>query len=202
VPPRRWPSRVAPQRCYGVGVANRDSAGCGASTFSLQSSLPAGWAGTLSPPAMSLMPGASASTTLAVSSPATATAGTYPVSVHASHGADSALQASGSATYSVAAGTLVTSMSTNKTVYRRSDSVVMTAAVSAAGAPANKASVAFRIAKPNGAMVTVNATTNASGIASATYRLGRKDPLGNWQVQQTVTHQGSTAGSTVHFAVQ
>jgi Gametolysin peptidase M11/NPCBM-associated, NEW3 domain of alpha-galactosidase len=186
---------------YGVSVVNNDSAGCGASSFNLQPSVPTGWTGNLANPTLALMPGASASTTLTVASSTSAAPTIYPVSVRATHAASAALQAAGSASYTVA-GALATAVSTSKAVYRRNDTVAMTATVSSNGMPVGNASVTFLIVKPNAATATVYATTNASGVASATYRLARKDPPGEWQLHDSATHQGNTASASGRFAVE
>lgn len=191
---------------YGLSVANNDSAGCGSSSFNLQPGVPAGWSGNVANPTLVLMAGASATTTLNVASAATAATGSYPVTVAATHSAGSAYQAAGNATYTVAsvpaAGTLTTAVTTDKAVYRRNDSVAMTATVRANGTPVSNASVAFLIVKPTQATVTVYANTNASGVATATYRLARKDPVGDWEVRDSATYQSTTASASVRFAVQ
>lgn len=186
---------------YATSVTNNDSAGCGASAFNLQTVLPTGWNGSLVNPALSLMPGAAATTTLTVTSPASAGAGTYAVGVRASNGSSAAYSGSASSSYAVA-GALATTLLTDKAIYRRNDSVVMTASVTSNGTPVVNASVAFTIVKANGATLVLKATTGASGLATTTYRLARKDPLGAWQVRDSVSHLGSSASATGGFTVQ
>lgn len=84
---------------YAATVTNRNSSGCGSSTFSFGQSVPAGWSGTFSQASLALSPGQSGTTTLAVSSPPNAVSGVYGVNVTAS----SAYTGSASAAYTVQA---------------------------------------------------------------------------------------------------
>jgi hypothetical protein len=86
---------------YTVSVTNTDSAGCSASGFALQATAPAGWQQTFGVPSLSLSPGATAATTLQVSSPVVPT-GSYPIVVAATNSVDSTLSGSVSVTYVVA----------------------------------------------------------------------------------------------------
>ena len=190
---------------YSASVSNNDNAGCAASTLSLQATLPAGWSSSFANPALSLMPGAAASTTLTVMSPASATAGSYPVGVAAVNGSSPANSASTSTSYAVAGavvGVIATSVSTDKAVYRKSESVTMSASVRSGANPVVNASVVFTIVKPNGATVVQTAATNAAGMASTSYRVSRKDPAGAWQVRNHVSYQGSSASAQGGFTVQ
>ena len=186
---------------YSASVTNNDNAGCGASAFKLESTLPVGWSGSFANPAMSLMPGTAATTTLTVTSAAGASAGTYPVGVRATNGSSATHSGAANSSY-VVAGALATTVATNKAMYRRNENVAMTASVSSSGVPVANASVAFTIVKPNGATVVQNASTNASGVASATYRVTRADPVGTWQLRNNSSHLGSSASASSSFAVQ
>jgi MG2 domain-containing protein/alpha-galactosidase-like protein/gametolysin peptidase M11 len=86
---------------YTVTVANVDNSGCGASSFTLQATVPSGWMGTLASSSLSLSPGASASTTLQVTSSPSALGGSYAITVSATDAAAAAFTASASATYVV-----------------------------------------------------------------------------------------------------
>jgi hypothetical protein len=90
---------------YNVSVTNKDNAACGAASFSLEADIPAGWAATFANPVLTLAPGASAITTLTVSSPASATDGFYAVVVTARNGGATSYAASGNVTYVVNSGT-------------------------------------------------------------------------------------------------
>lgn len=64
-------------RSYTVNVTNKNSSGCGTSTFSLGKVLPAGFTGTFSAASVSLAAGSSGSVTLTATSPSTVLDGTY-----------------------------------------------------------------------------------------------------------------------------
>ncbi len=93
-------------------------------------------------------------------------------------------------------------VATNKASYRANESVTMTATVRAGNVAVANASVSFTLVKPGGATVALTATTNASGTASAVYRLARKDPPGAWQVRDAASHGGASAGASAGFTVQ
>jgi Gametolysin peptidase M11/NPCBM-associated, NEW3 domain of alpha-galactosidase len=187
---------------YSTSITNNDSAACSASVFNLQSILPAGWVGGFTNLGMSLIPGASGTTTLTVTSSASTGAGSYTVGVGAANNASPSNVGSASASYVVAAATLATTVTTNKAVYGSNESVIITANVSAGGKPAANASVSFKIIKPNGSALIKTATTNTSGIASTIYRLSRKEPKGAWQVQDNASYLGTSANAIGNFSVQ
>jgi len=64
---------------FTVSVTNKDSSGCTSSSFSLSPVKPSGWTASLASTSLSLAPGASASTSLKVTSPSTAADGFYSV---------------------------------------------------------------------------------------------------------------------------
>ena len=70
---------------FTLAVTN-NGAGCGASVFALQSTLPPGWAATFSPPSLTLAEGVTGSTTLSITSPMTAVPATYGFGVSTSEG--------------------------------------------------------------------------------------------------------------------
>jgi len=50
--------------------------------------------------------------------------------------------------------------------------------------------------------IALTATTNASGVAVATYRLKAKDPKGAWQVTASATKDAVTGSGSANFTVQ
>ena len=60
--------------------------------------------------------------------------------------------------------------------------------------PVSGAAVTFTMTDSSGARKTFSATTSASGVATAKYRLKRGDPRGNYQVVAAVS-KGSLSGS-------
>jgi uncharacterized membrane protein len=91
-----------------VSVTNNDNAGCTASTFPLQATVPTGWTATFTASALTLSPGASAATTLQVTSPATAADGFSTIGVSATNNANATYAASTSATVVLVSGLSVT----------------------------------------------------------------------------------------------
>ena len=88
---------------YTVSVTNKDSAACNDASFDLLAAAPAGWTAAFASGSLTLAPGASGSTTLEVTSPASAADGFTDIIVTAENGADPTFAASGSVTYVVSA---------------------------------------------------------------------------------------------------
>ena len=87
---------------YTMSVTNADSAAtCTASTFQLSPAVPSGWSAGFSTASLSIAPGATATATLSVTSPAGALDGAYAVSATAANAAASTAAASGSSSYTV-----------------------------------------------------------------------------------------------------
>jgi hypothetical protein len=78
---------------YTVSIKNNDNSACGSSTFSLSvSSCPSGWTCRLSKSSVKISPGSTdSSTTINVTSPSTASAGTYTFKVKATNSASNKL---------------------------------------------------------------------------------------------------------------
>jgi Gametolysin peptidase M11 len=190
---------------YAVTLTNNDAASCGASTFDLQGSLPAGWAGSFASASLSAAAGASASTTLTVASPVTAGASSYSIGISAANAASNTNSGAASATYTVAstasASTLVTIV-TDKPGYALGQTATMTTTVKSGGIPVNAATVSFTVTKPTGAVVTQTAVTNASGVAVSKYRIGRKDPPGLYRAAASGGAGGSSGSGSTSFSVQ
>lgn len=90
------------RRTYGLTITNHDSSACAASTFTLSSAVPAGWAASLSTMSLTLVPGAAGAATLYVTAPAAAEAGSHGLSVALADAATPAHAASAGATFVVA----------------------------------------------------------------------------------------------------
>ncbi|WP_167285032.1 NEW3 domain-containing protein [Marilutibacter alkalisoli] len=90
---------------YTLSLTNRDSSACQNTSFSLARTVPSGWTGTLGSSSLSVAPGASASTTLRVTSPTSASAGSYNIGAGTSSSVGSSHTANASATYTVASQT-------------------------------------------------------------------------------------------------
>ncbi len=86
---------------YTVTVTNKDVSPCTASTFNFGASAPPGWTVAWGPTSLSIGPGTSASTTLQVTSPATAASGAYTVNGTVTNAGAPSASTSFSATYAV-----------------------------------------------------------------------------------------------------
>lgn len=189
---------------YTVRVLNQDSSSCDATTFALARSVPSSWSGALGTTTLALSPGASGSTTLTVASPSTATAGTYGVGVATSSSAGSVHGASAGATYAVmASGSGITeALGTDKTSYRRGDTVAMSALLKRDGVAVAGASVKFSVMLPGGGSSVLVASTGTDGIARASYRTAKnKSASGSYRVQADATVAAASASATAGFNV-
>jgi hypothetical protein len=185
---------------YTLTVKNTDNAACGSSNFILQATPLTGWSEIFGAASLSIAPGASASTTLAIGSPATA-AGNALIGITATNSAAPSNIGSASANYQVASG-LQVSVTTDKTTYSAGQTVSMSTTVKSGSAAVGGAKVNFTINQPNGSVTTQSATTNASGVASASYRIGRKNVAGTYHVNATATGGALSATGAVDFSVQ
>jgi hypothetical protein len=91
---------------YSVTMANNDPFDCSAAQFNLSASLPSGWAAAFEESTLILTPGATGSTNLTLTSPATAADGFYDLSVTAANNADPAYAGSAVVTYVIGAPTV------------------------------------------------------------------------------------------------
>jgi hypothetical protein len=180
-----------------VTVKNNDGASCDVQPFALSHNLPAGWSGTFTPASVSPAPGASQTATLAVQVPAGA-GGTQALTVTSVE--PGGPSGSASATLSVATAMTAT-VTTDKATYT-GGTVAMTATVLANGSPVSGATVVFTMRTAAGKIQTFNATTKATGIATASYKLKPKDPKGTWQLSITASKDGSTAIASTSFSIQ
>lgn len=189
---------------YNVVVTNNDSNACTSSIFNLTSLLPAGFSGSFASSSLTIGPGGSASTTLAVTSPTTATAGSYNLSVKAVNGAATNYTNSATATYSVStASALSATVSTDKAIYTKSSTAIVTANVSSGGALLAGVSVTFTITKPNGSVVSQSVVTDTRGKAILSFTIGKgKNQVGTYQVRISVSASGQSTSATTSFNVQ
>jgi hypothetical protein len=190
---------------YTIGLSNRDSSACAATTFSLARSLPSGWTGALAAGSLSLSPGTSGSTTLSVTSPTTAVASSYGVGAGASSPVGSTHTANASATYTVAAAStsITDSVATDKSSYLRGETVSMSARVLADGQPIGGASVRFTIILPSGSSSVLTATSGGDGYARSTFKLGKtKAVAGTYQLRADATAAGGNASASTAFSAR
>ena len=188
-------------KSYTVSVSNKDGSACTATTFSLARSVPSGWTGTLAASSLSLSPGSTGTTTLNVTSPTTAIAGSYGIGVGTASNAGSVHTANASTTYAVAAaGTLTGIVGTDKTSYLRGQTVYMSALVRNNGIAASGASVSFTVTLPNGASTVLTATSGSDGYARSSYKLGKsKAAAGSYTLRAVASSGTDTATASTTF---
>lgn len=190
---------------FTVSVKNNDGSACGASTFSLTAGVPSGWTGVVGSPTVTLNPGANSSVSLNVTSPTGTADGFYTVTATASNSSVPTYRASGSATYVIGTSpSLAVTVSTGQSTYDVGQMVNITASVLSGNSPAAGVSLNITITKANGSNVTLTATTGSNGLATASYKLKRKDPSGTYLVQASNSGTGnaSTVPATTSFTVQ
>lgn len=189
---------------YTLNVRNADSAGCAAAGFDLQPQLPGGWSAALASTTLTLAPGATVAVPVSITSAGSAAAGTYTVGITALHRDAAGYGATASSSYTVAASAVLSSssVSTDRAIYARGDTVRMSATVLSGGQPVAKAKVSFRLVKADGTVVVQSATTSGSGVATSSYRLGRRDPVGSWQLEGSASTAAGSTSAQAGFAVQ
>jgi hypothetical protein len=193
-------------QAYTLNLRNNDSSGCANTSFSLARTVPSGWTGTLSAASATLAPGASANTTLSVTSATSAAAGSYGIGAGASSAVGSSHTASASATYAVSAPAtgsgLTETLGTNKTAYAGGETMTMSAKVLKAGLPVSGATVKFSMTKPNGIVIVLSATSGSDGYARQSFTLGTgSSSLGQCALRADATSGTSTATASSTFTV-
>jgi hypothetical protein len=188
---------------FTASVTNNDNQGCAASTFALQGVVPAGWSNLLGIQSLTLGPGATTSTDLTVTSPASTLDGFYTVTVNANDAAQSGHADSASATYVVMSSSLDTSVFTDQPAYKRPATVRITTTVRANGTVVAGASVTVNVTKPNGSVTRQTVITDSAGRGVVQLSLKRREPIGTYQVVSKATVNGSlSAQATTTFSVR
>jgi len=188
---------------YSISVRNNDSSGCPNTTFAVARSVPSGWTGTLPATSVMLAPGAATTVTLAVTSPADATAGSYSIGAGISSSVGSIHTAAQSEPYVVLASGLAETVSTSKSTYMAGETVYITARVMKNGSPVSGASVAFDALKPNGVNhVVLSGTSDSNGYARVSFVSGTgPSSIGTYQLTATATSGSLTTKATGTFSV-
>lgn len=183
---------------FNLTLRNNDGNGCQASGFNWQAATPVGWSASVLPTTV-LNPGATATTTLQVTSTSGTVDGFYQIKLTAANGSYSS---SVVATYSLVSTLSVTNTPSQKT-YTRNQTATVSAAVRAGGSLVPGAAVTFTMTKSNGTTVSGTATTGANGVAVFSYPFNRKkDPTGTYQVRAQANKNGVSGSSTVSFVVK
>jgi 5-hydroxyisourate hydrolase-like protein (transthyretin family) len=183
---------------YQLNLTNNNSGGCVDESFNIGANLPAGFNSSLSVSSIVLANGGSATVYADVTSPLTASDGNHNFSVSAASQTNSV---SASGTY-VLVSALAVSASPGALKYSRSQTAVVTAIVSAAGAPTANVDVTFQLVKPSGSTVTQTVRTGSDGKAVFSYKFNRKaDPTGTYTVNANAMIKGYSGSATTSFLV-
>ena len=186
---------------YTVTVTNNNNSNCTASSFALSAAMPSGLTASFTSSSLSIASGGSASTTLQVGSSSTLSGGNYNFTVTAANSAAPSYSGSTSALEALIASVSVT-VTTEKSVYSRGQSVTIKAVVNTNGSQAANVSVSFTIKNPKNKTYTGTATTGGNGAAVYTYKIKPNDPTGTWGVTAVGSVSGVTGSGTTSFTVQ
>src|SRR5262249_48496676 len=144
---------------YSMSVANNDSPGCSASTFTPSSSQPSGFTSAFSAGSITINPGQSGSLTMTQTPPAGTAPGTYAISASASNLSYVGL-ATSNLTVMAAPSTMIT-VSVPASSYTRKSTVPITATVINGGSLVSGVSVTFTLTTASGNKVNQAATTRS-----------------------------------------
>jgi uncharacterized protein YfaS (alpha-2-macroglobulin family) len=187
---------------YDVLVTNNDRGSCVDSSFSLQAAVPSGWTAAFGNSVLNVAPGGSATTSLQITSPASASDGFYNIGVRVENSSSSAFSASASVT-NVIASSIQVRASTNQASYSSNRTVSISATSIIGGSPCSGASMTFTVTRPNGTTITGNAVTGENGTATFGYRLNKKqDPDGVYNVRVSASLDGVYGVGTTSFTVR
>jgi hypothetical protein len=184
---------------YAVTVTNNDNNICAASSFNLAAAVASGWSAAFGSSSLSLNPGATGSTSLTVTSPASTVAGSYSVGVSAQNSSASGYEASASATYEVAPSVAV---STSSPSYKQGGSVYVTVAVNSGGSSVSGDSVNCTVTGPGGTKMSATGTTGTNGSTMITFKLKRNAPTGTYQALGVAAVNGVSGSGATNFTVQ
>jgi hypothetical protein len=187
---------------YTVSVTNRDNTACLPAGFTLTATAPEGWYVSQSASVLTVSPGATVSATATITSPVSATAGSYAVSAAVSDSAERPHAGSATAMY-VLASSLTVQASTDRPSYAPGNTVKISASVSSSdGAPVSGASVSVAVTRPDGIVATLIGTTGSTGVATMTLRTKKQNPKGPYGVSATATFGGVSGNASTSFNMQ
>jgi len=150
---------------------------------------------------VNLLPGASSSAVVNISSPANAADGIYGLGLSAWNSSEPASSASTQATYTVVSRLAVSTV-TNSSSYSRTQKVTITTRVTVLGSNLIGVPVTMTLSKPNGSSVTLNAVISKYGTAVWNYSFNKRtDPIGVYRVDTVSSKNGITGNASTSFNV-
>ncbi len=177
---------------YTAALANRDTANCGTSSYTVTAVVPAGWVGAVTPASVSLLPGGSAQVTVAVTSSQNAAVGTFSVSAGVTDSAQAIHSAADVAAY-VVRDTVAPSTPTGlkATVNQKRKQIQLSWNASTD----NVGIAAYRVSKNGTVVGTATSTTwTDPSYTSGTYSVAAYDPAGNTSAQSTAVTVSLSGG--------
>jgi hypothetical protein len=190
---------------YAVTVQNNDGCACATSTYDVSAVVPSGWGATTFRTA-GVSPASSGSASIVVTTPSSAPAAFYPVTVTATSVAAPASIGSAGGTIAVtASGALTVSTSTDKATYTlpskgKTIFAAITTDVSSSGAAVAGAAVRVQVSDPSGSITTLSGTTDGTGTAKVSYALkARTAKAGTYSVTSKGTMGSMSSTATTSF---
>lgn len=200
---------------YTVTTQNQDSCGCSPTNYDVSAAVPAGWSAT-NARTPSVAPGGTSTASVLVTTPSTATAGFYPVTMKAANVSAPAMADATAGTVAVEStgyvppapvppSAISAAVSTDRAGYSlpRWGTAYATATtkVTAGGAAVGGAAVAVEVRDPGGKVSTLYGTTGSTGVAAVAYAIRSTSLRGTYKVTARATGNGSTASATTSFTV-
>jgi hypothetical protein len=201
-----------------VQAQNRDGCGCAPTAFDVGAAVPAGWGATVARTA-SIVPGASTTTSIAVTPAQAAQVAFYPLTINARNVASPSLVATAPSTVAIQStttttpppppppptvtGTLAATVAAGASSYRRPRSgtvaVPIVTTVRSNGAVVAGATVSVDVRDPRGNVVSGTVTTGANGTATFTYSLRYESRSGKYVVTSRAQSGAASATATASF---
>jgi hypothetical protein len=198
---------------YSVQTQNRDSCSCAATNFDVTATVPAGWSATNARTA-SVAPGGIAVSSILVTTPTSALAGFYSVSLRSTNVVAPTMTASATGTVAIdsttvtqtptASATMGAVVSTDKSTYklnRRTLTARITTTVTSGGVALANATVSVDVRDPIGKVTTLSGTTGSDGTVTLGYGIAPSSARGTHTVTSRVTKGSSSATATTSFFV-
>jgi uncharacterized protein YfaS (alpha-2-macroglobulin family) len=150
---------------------------------------------------VSVSPGKSGSATLTVTSPATASSGSYNVSVNATNAAVVSDSGSAAAAYVIASsGPTTVSVVTDQSSYAPGQTVAINVTVSSGTLPVSGASVTATVTPPGGRLTTLKGTTASNGVSILYYKLSRRAASGTYQIGASASGASNNRANSISLA--
>jgi hypothetical protein len=165
--------------------------------------LPSGLTGSFSSSRLLLSPGAKGTSQLGITASTSMPTGSYMINIQATSADSASVQGSTSATVVVATPVALTSsVTTDKTAYKTGETVRVSAVISADGKPKASTPVSFIMTTSAGKTTTASGTTDSTGKAVVSFKIGKRDPLGTYKISAQSGSGSSGTVATTQFTVQ